>query len=172
MEQNVLNRYGATVAALNNRIAEYNADKEMFFKEFFTDEMKSIIRSVVSSTRRRLEFPLNDMYGLSITTSFYPEFFHIHNPTHTQTFYMGELEKKPDPDQNDIVIMENMAKNFMKIDNLFRLFVAQAEEFICDIVTEYRRINEDCMDRLNGVMGLLGEDVDDIKHIKITVEWI
>ena len=172
MEQNVLDRYNATVVALNSRIAEYNADKEMFFREFFTDEMKSIIKSVVNSTGRRLEFPLNDMYSLSITTAFYPEFFHIHNPTHTQTFYMGECEKKSDPNQNDIVRMENMANNFMKVNNLFRLFVAQAEEFICDIVTEYRRINEDCMDRLNGVMSLLGEDVDNIKHIKITVEWI
>ena len=172
MEQKVVDRYDMTLKLLNERIAEFNRDKETFFSEFFTDEIKSIIKSIIVSTNRSMEFVLSDEWILVINSSFYPEFFKPTNPNNRHTFYVGELNKDKELNRGRVVQLENYVKQFRLIKNIFEMFVDQAEKILCDIVTEYRSINEECMDKLNGVMSMLDGDVEDIKHIKITVEWV
>ena len=172
MEQKVVDRYNETLKLLNERIAEFNRDKDMFFKEFFNDEMKGIMKSVIVGTGRNIQFPLTDEWMLSISSSFYPEFYRPTNVLNSHTFYTGELKGNEDFNRGRVVQLENHVKNFRLVKNMFDIFVDRAEEIICYIVTEYRNINEDCMNRLDGVMNILGENMEDIKHIKITVEWI
>lgn len=172
MEQKVADRYDVALKLLNERITDFNRDKEMFLKEFFNDDMKGIIKSVITSSNRALEFALSDEWILVINGSLYPEFFKPTNPNNRRTFYVGGLSKEKELNRGRVVQLENYAKNFRLVKNIFEMFVDQAEEILCDIVTEYKSINEDCMDKLNEVVSMLDGDVEDIKHIKITVEWI
>ena len=173
MEQKVLDQINVVMKSLNEQIELYNRRKEMFFGEFFTDEMKEIIKSVIRSTGMKIVFKLDDKWNMAIDASSYVDFYPEANPINTYTFYMGNVSiNNENLSQKDVVKLQRHAEEFKKKERMFNLFVDRAEEIICNIVCEYRSINEDCMDRLNGIMDMLGEDVEDVKHIKITVEWI
>lgn len=172
MERNVIDKINATKDLLNGQIETFNVVKENFRREFFTAEMSDIIRTIIKSTGNSIVYKLNDTWCLVIDATLYPEFYNINDPIKIgHTFYIGDIKISKDPSQKDINQLESHAKNFKRIKKVHDLFMDKAEVIACYIVDKYRKINEDGMDQLNNIMEMLGESTDDVRHIKITVEW-
>lgn len=171
MEQKLKDKLDKAIAIYRQKAEQFKAEFDAFIKEMLTDDIRSMIKSIVESTHRTYHYPLG---GENIWIHYdrtYPEICAKEN-NETICYFSVSYPTQPYYNNGDIVRLAMLTDKLADKQKWFKLLQDNAKDIIADICKQYKDLTEAQSDKLDKILDMLDINDEPTRHIKVTVEWI
>ncbi len=167
MEKEMMDKIDKIRNDLREKIILHNERYSEFCKEFFTDDIKKIVKDLLDNGID-VCCDLNDEYKFRLSTSV--TLVIIRDETGEHYLSISEYCGK-DYDDASLRQLKNQVEIFNQSEKRLNAFIDNADSVIKFISDKYTEMNNNRADLINEIMDLLDIDEPKEKHVKITVEW-
>lgn len=169
MEKEMMDKINRIRDDLKRKTELHNERWEEFRKEFFTDDIKKIIKDLTDN-EIDIIVNLNDEYELNIHSDLLVS---IHDKRKTYYLHIDTHCGKSSMDSYNEYLrkLKIKAEYLNKSEEMLNVFIDNADSVIKFISDRYGEVNNNRVDLINEIVDLLDMDEPKAKHVKITVEW-
>lgn len=167
MEKEMMDKIDKIRNDLREKIALHNERYDEFHKEFFTDDIKKIVKDLLDNGID-ICCDLNDEYKFRLGATGTLVIIRDETGEHYLNIsgYCGK-----DYDNASLCQLKNQVEIFNQSEKRLNAFIDNADSVIKFISDKYTEMNNNRADLINEIMDLLDVDEPKEKHVKITVEW-
>lgn len=167
MEKEMMDKIDKIRNDLREKIILHNKRYDEFHKEFFTDDMKKIVKDLLDNGID-ICCDLNDEYKFRLNSA--STLVIIREKMGDYYLNISEYCGK-DYDNASLRQLKNQVEIFNQSEKRLNAFIDNADLVIKFISDKYTGLNNNRADLINEIMDLLDVDEPKEKHVKITVEW-
>lgn len=167
MEKEMMDKIDKIRNDLKEKIVLHNNRYYKFHEEFFTNDIKKIVKDLLDNNGINIYCNLNDEYkvyinrGDLVTICDKTGIHSLDIDTHCGNGYNDESLRE----------LKTKVEYFNQSEKRLNALIDNANSVIKFISDEYEEINNNRADLINEIMDLLDVDEPKEKHVKITVEW-
>lgn len=169
MEKEMMDKIDKIRDDLRKKIELHNKRYDEFYKEFFTDDIKKIVKDLLDN-KIDIDMNLNDEYKLCIKAG---NIVIICDKEREHFLNLDKFCGKNGENYDDESLRKLKIKTeyFNQSEKMLNAFINNADSVIKFISDKYTETNNNRADLINEIMDLLDLDEPKEKHVKITVEW-
>lgn len=171
MEQKMIEKVNKAIDMYNAKATKFNKDAARLLEEMFPDDIRNMVKELCSNmnssyySERRIEFRFNDAVP-----------FHICEKCDMHPFngplYLGLIEKQQNYSDKIISSINTSIYDYEQSVCALDSIQSHVEEVISQITEMYEEKINKQNDELDKIFQKLSGDEPEIKHIKVTVEWV
>lgn len=167
MEHKMIEKVNKAIDMYNAKATKFNKDAARLLEEMFPDDIRNMVKELCrnSYSEKRIEFRFNDALPFDIC-----EKCEVH-PFHGE-LNLGLIEKQQNYSDKIIDLINLSIYDYEKSVQALDSIQSHVEEVISKITEMYEEKINKQNDELDKIFQKLSGDEPEIKHIKVTVEWV